>query len=79
MKFKELIEKISSDTGIPKFKVRKVLQSSSETIIDFIENGGDESGLIQSPNLKLKRKVIPAIDDKPEIKRGIFIVKPPTT
>ena len=79
MKFKELIEKIANETEIPKFKVRKVLESSAETIADFIENGVDETEIMQSPKLRLKRKVYPASDDKPEMKRGIFIVKKPPT
>ena len=79
MKFKELIEKISNDSGIPKFKVKKVLELSATTIVDFIENGGDESEIMQSPKLKLIRKVFPASEDKPELKRGLFIVKSPPT
>ena len=50
MKFKELIEKISNDSGIPKFKVKKVLELSATTIVDFIENGGDESEIMHNSN-----------------------------
>lgn len=74
MKFPEFIEQTAAQTGVQVPKVRKVLKAAFSTMSDIIlSDEADEK--IVTPDLIIRKKVIPANDEKPEVRRLTVDIK----
>ena len=74
MKFPELVEKISEELKVPSPKVRRIIKQFLFTLQDLIESDSEDDRIV-TPSIVIKRKVIPARDDKPEMRRLFLDIK----
>ena len=80
MKFSELLNHISEETEIPKTKVRIVLTSAFNKIGEFIEKG-EIDGIINTPTMRIKKKVVTTSETSGDDKensvknKGIIVLK----
>ena len=74
MKFPELVEKISEELKVPSPRVRKIIKQFLFTLKDLVESDSEDDKIV-TPSIVIKRKVIPAKEDKPEIRRLFLDIK----
>ena len=80
MNFSELLSHISEETEIPKGKVKMVLTSAFNKIEEFIEKG-EIDGSINTPTMKIRKKVVTTFDTEGDDKenavknKGIIVLK----